>query len=62
MKYVSLASSDHPEQVARKTSWAGLLPLLSSSRVAGKHRDLLMPDFSFAPGLYMTNTLTSQNK
>ena len=49
---------DHPEQVARTTSWVGLLPLLSSSRVLGKHRDLMMPDYSFAQSAYLTNTLT----
>jgi hypothetical protein len=49
---------DFPEQVSRTTSWAGLLPLISNSRVPEKHRDLLMPDYSFAPGAYMTHTLS----
>ena len=30
-------------------NWCGLAPILSNSRVTGEHRDLLMPDFSFAP-------------
>lgn len=53
---------DFPEQVARTTSWTGLLPLISNSRVPGKHRDLLMPDYSFAPSAYMTNTLNRASR
>ena len=39
---------DRPYQEAR-LNWCGLVPLLSNSRIAGSYRDLMMPDFSFAP-------------
>lgn len=48
---------DSPEQMALNSSWTGLLPLLSNSRIRGEHRDLLMPDYSFAPGAYLTSGL-----
>ena len=37
---------DQPKQMA-PNGWCGLLPILSNSRTAGAHRDLLMPDYSF---------------
>ena len=39
---------DSPNQYARY-DWCGLVPLLSNSRVSMEFRDLMMPDFSFAP-------------
>ena len=32
-----------------------MVPLLSNSRIAGAFRDLMAPDFSFAPSAYLTN-------
>ena len=48
---------DSPYQV-NGNNWCGLVPIISNSRVKGEHRDLLMPDFSFAPLSYLTNSLT----
>ena len=50
---------DMPRQASRSTNWAGLLPVLSSSRRRRilKHRDLLMPDYSFSPSAYLTSGL-----
>lgn len=47
---------DSPQQFAR-TDWCGLAPILSNSRVSGENRDLMMPDFSFAPYGYLTNMI-----
>ncbi|KAL1500667.1 hypothetical protein AB1Y20_013314 [Prymnesium parvum] len=47
---------DSPYQMD-SNNWCGLAPILSNSRVTGEHRDLLMPDFSFAPLSYLTNML-----
>ena len=47
---------DSPQQFAR-TDWCGLAPILSNSRVSGENRDLMMPDFSFAPFGYLTNMI-----
>ena len=47
---------DSPYQFAR-TEWCGLAPILSNSRVSGENRDLMMPDFSFAPYGYLTNMI-----
>ena len=47
---------DQPQQFAH-TDWCGLAPILSNSRVSGTNRDLLMPDFSFAPFGYLTNMI-----
>jgi len=49
---------DQPEQLA-SSGWCGLLPILSNSRTSGVHRDLLMPDFSFASTMYLTNALVA---
>lgn len=49
---------DQPEQHAAN-GWCGLLPILSNSRTAGVHRDLLMPDYSFASTMYLTNALVA---
>ena len=48
--------ADQPLQDAR-TDWCGLVPVLSNSRVSGENRDLMMPDFSFAPFSYLTNSI-----
>lgn len=42
---------DSPYQLD-SNNWCGLAPIISNSRVTGEHRDLLMPDFSFAPLSY----------
>lgn len=47
---------DSPQQFAR-TNWCGMVPVLSNSRVSGENRDLMMPDFSFAPFSYLTNVI-----
>ena len=47
---------DSPHQFARN-DWCGLAPVLSNSRVSGENRDLMMPDFSFAPYGYLTNMI-----
>ena len=47
---------DQPQQYARN-EWCGLVPLLSNSRVSAENRDLMMPDFSFAPFSYLTNMI-----
>ena len=47
---------DEPYQFAR-TDWCGFAPILSNSRVSGENRDLMMPDFSFAPFGYLTNMI-----
>lgn len=47
---------DQPQQYARN-DWCGLVPLLSNSRVSAENRDLMMPDFSFAPFSYLTNMI-----
>ena len=49
---------DQPEQLA-SSGWCGLLPILSNSRTRGVHRDLLMPDYSFASTMYLTNSLVA---
>ena len=48
--------ADRPVQDAR-ADWCGLVPVLSNSRVSGENRDLMMPDFSFAPFSYLTNSI-----
>lgn len=47
---------DSPYQFAR-FNWCGLAPVLSNSRVSNENRDLMMPDFSFAPFSYLTNII-----
>ena len=47
---------DSPNQFAR-FDWCGRVPLLSNSRVSAENRDLMMPDFSFAPLSYLTNMI-----
>ena len=47
---------DQPQQYARM-DWCGMVPILSNSRVSMEHRDLMMPDFSFAPFSYLTNMI-----
>lgn len=49
---------DSPNQFARH-DWCGFVPLLSNSRVSGENRDLMMPDFSFAPFSYLTNAISA---
>ena len=49
---------DSPNQFARY-DWCGHVPLLSNSRVSGENRDLMMPDFSFAPFSYLTNMIAA---
>ncbi len=39
----------------------GLVPLLSNARVSNEHRDLMMPDFSFAPFSYLTNLIDADS-
>jgi len=56
-----LSSDDFPHQHANVSSWCGLVPLLSNSAVAGTHRDLLMPDYSFGPSAYLANDLKAPN-
>jgi hypothetical protein len=52
---------DQPQQMA-PNGWCGLLPILSNSRTAGAHRDLLMPDYSFASTMYLTNSLLNMSQ
>ena len=47
---------DSPQQFSRM-DWCGFVPLLSNSRVSVENRDLMMPDFSFAPFGYLTNMI-----
>lgn len=47
---------DEPYQLAGN-NWCGLVPIISNAHISGVHRDLLMPDFSFAPLAYLTNML-----
>ena len=56
-----LNTHDQPQQLA-PSGWCGLLPILSNSRTAGAHRDLLMPDYSFASTMYLTNSLQNQSQ
>ena len=51
---------DQPQQLAAN-GWCGLLPILSNSRTAGAHRDLLMPDYSFSSTIYLTNSLINMS-
>jgi len=53
---IILNPHDVPQQFAR-VDWCGFAPVLSNSRVSGENRDLMMPDFSFAPFGYLTNMI-----